>query len=40
METTATALRSTMDDDVEEILLTHEQIQSRVAELGAQLAAD
>ena len=40
METSATALRSTMDDDVEEILLTHEQIQSRVAELGAQLAAD
>ncbi|HEY8179223.1 MAG TPA: hypoxanthine phosphoribosyltransferase [Candidatus Limnocylindria bacterium] len=29
-----------MDDDVEEVLLTHEQIQSRVAELGAQLAAD
>ena len=40
METTATAVRSAMDDDVEEILLTHEQIQSRVAELGAQLAAD
>ena len=40
METSATALRSAMDDDVEEILLTHEQIQSRVAELGAQLAAD
>jgi hypoxanthine phosphoribosyltransferase len=40
METSATAIRSAMDDDVEEILLTHEQIQSRVAELGAELAAD
>jgi hypoxanthine phosphoribosyltransferase len=29
-----------MHDDVEEILLTEEQIQTRVAELGAQLAAD
>ncbi len=27
-------------DDVEEVLLTHEQIEARVAELGAQLAAD
>ena len=34
------AARTAMDDDVEEILLTHEQIQSRVAELGAELAAD
>jgi hypoxanthine phosphoribosyltransferase len=29
-----------MHEDVEEILLTEEQIQGRVAELGAQLAAD
>ena len=29
-----------LDADVEEILLTGEQVQSRVAELGAQLAAD
>jgi len=36
----STAIRSAMDDDVEEILLTHEQIQTRVAELGAELAAD
>ena len=34
------AARTAMDDDVEEVLLTHEQIQTRVAELGAQLAAD
>ena len=40
METSATVMRNTMDDDVEEVLLTHEQIQARVAELGAQLAAD
>jgi hypoxanthine phosphoribosyltransferase len=31
---------ATIHDDVEEILLSGEQIQSRVAELGAQLAAD
>ncbi|MDH4334490.1 MAG: hypoxanthine phosphoribosyltransferase [Chloroflexota bacterium] len=29
-----------MHDDVEEVLLTHEQITARVAELGAQLATD
>jgi hypoxanthine phosphoribosyltransferase len=40
MEMSATAVRTAMHDDVEEILLTHEQIQTRVAELGAQLAAD
>ena len=40
METSATVMRNAMDDDVEEVLLTHEQIQARVAELGAQLAAD
>jgi hypoxanthine phosphoribosyltransferase len=32
--------RASMHDDVEEILLTEDQIQTRVAELGAQLAAD
>jgi len=31
---------ATIHDDVEEVLLTGEQIQARVAELGAQLAAD
>jgi hypoxanthine phosphoribosyltransferase len=36
----ATAVQASMHDDVEEILLTHDQIQARVAELGAQLAAD
>ena len=40
MEMSATSVRTAMDDDVEEILLTHEQIQTRVAELGAALAAD
>ena len=40
MNSPAIALRNAMDEDVEEILLTDEQIQSRVAELGAQLAAD
>ena len=29
-----------IDPDVEEILLSSEQVQARVAELGAQLAAD
>jgi hypoxanthine phosphoribosyltransferase len=37
---TATATQATMHDDVEEILLTEEQIQVRVGELGRQLAAD
>jgi hypoxanthine phosphoribosyltransferase len=40
---TASAMTTTpasMHDDVEEILLTQDQIQARVAELGAQLAAD
>ena len=40
METTATALRSAMDDDVEEILLDSETVANRVAELAAQLTAD
>jgi len=31
---------ATLHDDVEEVLLTGEQIQARVAELGAQLGAD
>jgi hypoxanthine phosphoribosyltransferase len=31
---------ATIHDDVEEVLLTHERIQARVAELGAQLATD
>jgi hypoxanthine phosphoribosyltransferase len=31
---------ATIHDDVEEVLLSGEQIQARVAELGAQLAAD
>jgi hypoxanthine phosphoribosyltransferase len=31
---------ATIHDDVEEVLLTDERIQARVAELGAQLAAD
>jgi hypoxanthine phosphoribosyltransferase len=34
------AARSTIHDDVEEILLTEEQISERVAELGSQLEAD
>jgi len=36
----ATLAPSTMDDDVEEILLRSEEIQARVLELGQQLAAD
>jgi hypoxanthine phosphoribosyltransferase len=40
MTSPATAIRNAMDDDVQEILLTDDQIQTRVAELGAQLAAD
>jgi hypoxanthine phosphoribosyltransferase len=36
----ATATRASMHDDVEEILLSEEQIQVRVGELGRQLAAD
>ncbi len=41
METgTVTTAKPSMHDDVEEILLTEEQIQTRVAEMGAQLAAD
>jgi hypoxanthine phosphoribosyltransferase len=36
----ATATSASMHDDVEEILLTEVQIQTRVAELGRQLAAD
>ena len=32
--------KASMHDEVEEILLTEDQIQTRVAELGAQLAAD
>jgi hypoxanthine phosphoribosyltransferase len=36
----AAATRPSIHDDVEEILLSGEQISSRVAELGAQLAAD
>jgi hypoxanthine phosphoribosyltransferase len=41
METsTITTTEQSMHDDVEEILLSEEQIQTRVAELGAQLAAD
>ena len=41
METsTVMTTNPSMHDDVEEILLTEEQIQTRVAELGAQLAAD
>ena len=37
---TITTADPSMHDDVEEILLTEQQIQNRVAELGAQLAAD
>jgi len=41
METqNATLTLPTMHDDVEEILLSQEQIQQRVAELGQQLATD
>jgi hypoxanthine phosphoribosyltransferase len=36
----ATVTRASMHDDVEEILISHEQIQARVTELGRQLAAD
>ena len=36
----ATLTLPTMHDDVEEVLLTQEQISQRVAELGQQLAAD
>jgi hypoxanthine phosphoribosyltransferase len=36
----ATVTQASIHDDVEEILLTEEQIQARVAELGQQLAAD
>ncbi len=36
----ATATPPSMHDDVEEILLTEQQITERVAELGAQLAGD
>jgi hypoxanthine phosphoribosyltransferase len=36
----ATLAKPTMHDDVEEILLGEEEIRSRVAELGQQLAAD
>lgn len=36
----ATVTQASMHDDVEEILLTEEQIQARVGELGRQLAAD
>jgi hypoxanthine phosphoribosyltransferase len=36
----ATVTQASMHDDVEEILLTEEQIQARVSELGRQLAAD
>jgi hypoxanthine phosphoribosyltransferase len=36
----ATVTQASIHDDVEEILLTEEQIQARVAELGRQLAAD
>ena len=36
----ATVTQASIHDDVEEILLTEEQIQARVTELGQQLAAD
>jgi hypoxanthine phosphoribosyltransferase len=36
----ATATPASMHDDIEEILLTEDQIQARVGELGRQLAAD
>jgi hypoxanthine phosphoribosyltransferase len=38
--TITTTTQPSMHNDVEEILLTEEQIQTRVTELGAQLAAD
>jgi hypoxanthine phosphoribosyltransferase len=40
METSTRTKHPTLHDDVEEILLGQEQIAKRVAELGAQLAAD
>jgi len=40
METSTRTTHPTLHDDVEEILLGQEQIAERVAELGAQLAAD
>jgi hypoxanthine phosphoribosyltransferase len=40
MDTGTMATQRSLHDDVEEILLTEEQIQERVAQLGAQLAAD
>ena len=40
MSTTDAAARPTIHDDVEEILLSGQQIADRVAELGAQLAED
>jgi hypoxanthine phosphoribosyltransferase len=36
----ATLTQPTMDDDVEEVLLSEEQIRARVGELGQQLATD
>jgi hypoxanthine phosphoribosyltransferase len=36
----AIATQASMHDDVEEILISHEEIQARVGELGRQLAAD
>jgi hypoxanthine phosphoribosyltransferase len=36
----ATVTQSSIHDDVEEILISHEQIQARVGELGRQLSAD
>ncbi len=40
MNSTHAAARASIHDDVEEILLTEQRIAERVAELGAQLAAD
>jgi hypoxanthine phosphoribosyltransferase len=40
MNSTHAAARPTIHDDVEEILLTEEEISERVAQLGAQLEAD
>jgi hypoxanthine phosphoribosyltransferase len=40
MNSTQAAARPTIHDDVEEILLTEEEISERVAQLGAQLEAD
>jgi hypoxanthine phosphoribosyltransferase len=37
---TMTSTQPSIHDDVEEVLLTEAQIQARVAELGAQMAAD